>query len=402
MNRARITVSAFLAYFCVSGVLSTIGIVSGPMADYFGVTVTEITRGFGWLTIGMLVGAGLAIEVVERLSIRLIQICTFGVIALSLAALSVAPSLLLVWPLLGLTGLSLGIGLAAAASTIARSYPPSPRASMLVITDACFSLAGKVCVAATLYFLGEKLHWSTGYLVVVAAATSVVLLAGVSRYPETDADLSGELGTNDEAGRTSGWPVDIWLCIAALCLYTLGQYAMLWWLPQHLQSTYGASPDEAGAVVGQFWLGMLWAQLVVAWWVLKTGAPRLVLIAAISAALCSVPLWNTANLELIPWLGALWGFGNLAFLKLAISFATELQTPPSPRLVSALLFGATSGTAISPWVTSKIVESAGTLAVLQFSSGCYVLICLLIGLVLWRNRDLLTSRPLGIGDQNLR
>jgi len=384
MNLPRITLSAFLAYFCVSGVLSTFGLISGPMAAHFGVAVTEVTRGFGWFTFGMLIGAGLAIDVANRFPLQSVLASVFLLVALCLGGLLFAPTLSVVWPLLGATGVCLGIGLAAAATTIARSYAPEPRASMLVMTDACFSLAGRVCAGLTLYFLGKHLHWSSGYLVVAGAAAAVVLLATISTYPDTSADSASSLNSSSNA--QPRWSLLIWLCIGALCLYTLGQYAMLWWLPQHLQVNFAASPDEAGAVVGQFWLGMFWAQLVVAWWVLKAGAPKLVLIAAISAAVCSVPLWIATDLAWIPWLGALWGFGNLAFLKLAISFATQLQTVPSPRLVSALLFGATSGTAISPWVTSYIVESFGTLTVLRFSTGCYALIALIMLFVVWRSR----------------
>jgi len=388
MNLQRITLSAFLAYFCVSGVLSTFGLISGPMALQFGVEVTEITRGFGWFTFGMLLGAGLAIEVANRFPLRVVLVVVFFVIALCLTGLLFAQTLKLVWPLMGCAGVCLGIGLAAAATTIARSYAPEPRASMLVMTDACFSLAGKVCAALTLYFLGQHLHWSSGYLVVAGAAAIVVLLATVSTYPDTSDDQSSLLSADDSLQQSvsdqSPWSFLIWLCIGALCLYTLGQYAMLWWLPQHLQINFGASADEAGAVVGQFWLGMFLAQLVVAWWVLRAGAPKLVQIAAISAAVCSVPLWVATDLKLIEWLGVLWGFGNLAFLKLAISFATQLQAVPSPRLVSALLFGATTGTAVSPWVTSLIVESFGTLTVLRFSTACYAVIAIIILFVVRR------------------
>lgn len=383
MNKQRITLSAFLAYFCTSGMLSTIGLVSGPMATHFGVSVTDITSNFGWLTFGLLLGAALALYVVERFPLRIVQLCGFVLIAGALAALRIVADLHWVWPLLGVVGTCLGIGLAAAASTIAGSYAEDQRASMLVITDASFSVAGWVCAGLTLYFIGESMHWSSGYLVVGAVAVVVVGLAATSVFPgqQTTARVEGVVGTR------VGWPIGVWLCIGALCLYTLGQYAMLWWLPQHLQGTLAVPPQEAGVVVGRFWAGMFVAQLFVSWWVLKIGVRRLVLISSVSAALLSLPMWLVGDAALIPWLGALWGFGNLAFLKIGLSFATQLQLTPSPRLVSALLFGATSGTAISPFITSRIVENFGTQAVLQFSSVCYFGIVLLMVSVLLKSRS---------------
>ena len=60
-----------------------------------------------------------------------------------------------------------------------------------------------------------------------------------------------------------------------------------------------------------------------------------------------------------------------------LSFATELVAVPPPRLVSLLLLGATSGTAVAPKLSAAIVEASGTLTVLQFGTGCYALMALL-------------------------
>ena len=364
--------------------LSTIGLVSGPMATHFGVSVTQITSNFGWLTFGLLLGAALALYVVERFPLRLVQLCVFALIAGAAAALRIVTDLHWVWPLLGVVGTSLGIGLAAAASTIAGSYAEDQRASMLVITDASFSVAGWVCAGLTLYFIGASMHWSSGYLVVGAVAVVVVGLAATSVFPGQHVGTA--TAPEVVADTREGWPVGVWLCIGALCLYTLGQYAMLWWLPQHLQSALAVPAQEAGVVVGRFWAGMFVAQLFVSWWVFKVGVRRLVMISALSAALLSLPMWLVGDAALIPWLGALWGFGNLAFLKIGLSFATQLQATTSPRLVSALLFGATTGTAVSPFITSRIVESFGTLAVLQFSSICYFCIVCLMVVALLKSR----------------
>jgi len=353
------------------------------MAEHFGVSVPEIINGFGWLTYGLLLGAVLAIYVVGRLPLRLVQLCMFVGVAAALLTLRAIEELLVVKLLLGVTGTCLGIGLAGAAATIAGTFVGDRRASMLVITDAFFSIAGWVCAALTLRFIGQSLHWSAGYVVVAFVALVVVMLAAVSEFPAHERSTARSPVQTDSSTSTAMeyWPVGVWLCVGALCLYTLGQYAMLWWLPQHLQISQDAAAQDAGLVVGRFWAGMFAAQLFVSRWVLKVGVQKLVLVACSSAFLSSLPLWWVVDLSLIPWLGALWGFGNLAFLKIGLSFATELLSAPSPRLVSALLFGATSGTAISPFVTSNIVSSHGTLAVLQFSSACYFGIVVLMLLV---------------------
>jgi fucose permease len=65
-------------------------------------------------------------------------------------------------------------------------------------------------------------------------------------------------------------------------------------------------------------------------------------------------------------------------LKAILSFATEIVELPGARLVSLLLLGATTGTAVSPYVTSQIVEWTDTRTILLFGSGCYGVLLLLM------------------------
>lgn len=153
---------------------------------------------------------------------------------------------------------------------------------------------------------------------------------------------------------------------------------MLWWLPNHLETALGIQSSAAGEVVGRFWTGMFVAQLFVAWWVLKVGVQRLLLLATLSTFLCSIPLWLVDSIDALVKLAFLWGFANLGLLKILISYAT-LQVPkPGPRLISGLLLGATLGTALSPWVTSNIVEMSSSYFVLQFSTLCYALLTIML------------------------
>ena len=130
--------------------------------------------------------------------------------------------------------------------------------------------------------------------------------------------------------------------------------------------------------MGQFWTGMFAAQVFVAWWVLKVGVRRLVLIAATAASLSSIPLWLYADIDGLIVLATIWGFANLGLLKVVLSFATQLIHVPSARLVSTLLLAASLGTAVSPWVTSHIVAAAGNHFVLQFSTACYLALTILL------------------------
>lgn len=388
-NDSRLTLACFLAYFVMSGMLSPIGIVLPPLAETLSLPPEAVAPLFSWLTLGILLGSALALFVFDLMSLRRWMFLLYALIALSLLLLRLSESPLLLRLCLGSVGCCCGVGLAAAASTITQLYAEDRRASMLVITDGSFSVAGILISSLAVAMVGRQLHWSTVYLVVAGIAAAICVLVATANFPAaTHTTMTG-------SGARPRWPLPVWLCVAALFLYTLGQYSLLWWLPGYLETELGAPRDEAGAVVARFWTGMLVAQLLVAWWVLRIGARRLVLICVFGAFLGSLPLWSVDAVELMPWLALLWGVANFGLLKIVIAFATLCVSQPSPRLVAALLFGATSGTAVSPALTGALVSVSDTHTVLQFGSLCYFALAVLVGIA-W-----LLSRAVGEPDIGL-
>ncbi|MEM7221226.1 MAG: MFS transporter [Pseudomonadota bacterium] len=375
------TGAAFLAYFAMSGMLAPIGLITPVLAESLDLTLTATTANFSWLTLGILAGSALALVVLTLWPLRRLLGGMYALAAIALFSLRAIDAPALIWPALGVVGTCFGIGLAGAALTISRLYAAESRASMLVVTDACFSIAGTVIAACAVRFIAAGAHWSSTYLIVAGVCCAIAIIAALVRLPETAVDEP------DTPPSVSGaWPLGLWLCIVGLFLYTLGQYAMLWWLPNYLTNDYGVAPELAGSVVGRFWTGMLCAQLFVAWWVYRVGVRNLVTIGSLTTVLASLPLWLVRDVDLLPWLALLWGFANLGLLKTVLTLGTLTLHAPTPAAVSALLFGATGGTAASPWLTSRIVELGSELSALQFSSACYALLALLL-LVARRQTD---------------
>ncbi len=370
-NKQRITLASFLAYFVMSGMLAAMGIISGAMSEHFGQPVTEITARFSWLTLGILVGAIIALFIFDLVRLRKLLMLVYSVLLSFLISLIFLSNIVLIGIALGLIGVCCGIGLAGAALVISRTYETEQRASMLVITDGSFSVAGIVCSWIAIFLIAQEYHWSGVYQFVALITALIVFLSSLSTFPATDAD-------SHESSSTETWPLPVWLCIAALFLYTLGQWAVLLWLPNYAETELGTSREQAGQLVSQFWTGMFAAQIFVAWWVLKVGVRRLLLIASVCTSLFSIPLWIYDDIDALIILATLWGFANLGLLKVVLSFATQMLRRPSARLVSSLLLGATLGTAVSPWLTSQIVAATNTHFVLQFGTGCYVALTMLL------------------------
>ncbi|MBT6211870.1 MAG: MFS transporter TsgA [Woeseia sp.] len=365
------TFVSFLAYFILSGMLAPIGIIAGPMATLLDQPITDVIARFSWLTLGNLAGAVLALFMFDWISLKRLLLILYSVILLSLLSFNFSSDLTAIGLALGSVGLCSGLGLAGAALTISRSYNTDKRASMLVITDSFFSVAGIVCGALATWFVAREVFWAGTYQVVAAVSIVVLILVSISEFPSTTDEIK-------ETSTTTKWPLTVWLCLTALFLYTLGQYSMLWWLPNYAETQLGATPEQAGNLVGLFWQGMLAAAIFVSWWVLKIGVRRLVIIASVGTALFSIPLWLYGDIEALPILAFLWGFANLSMLKMTLSFATQMVDVPTPRLVSALLLGATLGTGLSPIITSQIVAATNNYFILQFSTICYAALAVLL------------------------
>ncbi|MGI9201789.1 MAG: MFS transporter TsgA [Woeseiaceae bacterium] len=370
-NQNRITLACFLAYFVMSGMLAPIGIISGPMSELFDRPITDVTAQFSWLTMGNLCGAALALVVFDFLKVRTVFLSVYLLIIGSLLSLLFSDGLTQIGIALGIVGVCSGLGLASAALLISRIYEAERRASVLVMTDASFSVAGFSCAAIATALVTAGYHWASTYQFVAIVAAVVVALVLMSNLPSTKPDTA-------ESNYSESWPISVWLCIGALFLYTLGQYSMLWWLPNYAETRLGATVDQAGRLVTLFWFGLFAAQLAVAWLVLKLGVRRLVLISGVSTCLFSIPLWVIGDLGALSVFAFLWGVGNFSLLKVVLSFATQMLRVPSPRLVSSLLLGATLGTALSPWVTSGIVVATDNYFILQFSTLCYATLAFLL------------------------
>ncbi len=355
----------------MSGMLAPIGIISGPIAELFGQPITDVTAQFGWLTFGIMIGAAIALVIFDFLKLRSVFLLVYVLIIASLLSLNVIDDLTKIGWVLGVVGVCCGLGLASAALVISKTYESERRASMLVITDASFSVAGFTCAALATVLIAAGIRWTATYQFVAAIAVVILLLTAFSRFPDSGTDDSVE-------SSRAPWPLSIWLCIGALFLYTLGQFSILWWLPNFVQEELGASVDQAGRLVSLFWLGLFFSQLLVAWWVVRIGVRKLVLISATLTCLCSIPLWTSSNLSLLPIFTFVWGAANLGLLKVVLSYATQMVQVPTPRLVSTLLFGATLGTAVSPWVTSQIVTATNNHFILQFGTLCYAVLAVLL------------------------
>ena len=367
-NFSPLTPVAFACYFVMSAMLAPMGILAPEMARHFDHSLTDVTRTFSALTIGNLVGAACATVVLTIWNLRSVLLSTYATLGVSLLLLGSMNRLEYVGAILGLVGFGCGVGLAAAAVLITSRFSASKKASMLILTDACFSIAGFLVSWTATSLIYFQSGWAITYQFVGVVCFAILVASYVSDF--------GFANRVDNAAPTAigKWPIDARWIGFALFLYTLGQYSFLLWLPKFASDYHDAGAILSSGLVGQFWLGMFAAQLFTAWWVFRIGTERLVSVASCTIFLGSVSLLFAESAKILPVLAFGWGFLNFSFLKAAISLASENFRDHPDNFIAVLLLCATAGTAVSPLISSALVDTFGVIGSLTFGSVCYALL----------------------------
>jgi len=383
MNSLRLTLASFLAYFALSGTLAPIGILAAPAALALNVSVAEMVRTLGLFSTGTLIGSVTALFLLGRVPLRRLVLGIYGIASACLSALLVfAVDLWLIGSASIVLGVCLGVGLAQAALVISRLYLEGRRASMLVATDASFSLAGFSLASLSVALLAREFSWTLSYVAVLFAVLTVMAIALVSDYPEEPENFNDEdVGRYSSAKIVGFWrtcPKAVWLLTAALFFYTLGQTSMLIWLPGFAQESLGLSSPSAGQLVGNYWFGMFIGQLLTVGIVLRVGVSKVVVAGALGCLLGALLLtWvDVPGISLLQ-IAIFWGVLNFGLLKCVISLASELFDVVPAILVSSMLLSASFGTALSPWLSSWFVEAGGKALGLGFGQlglGCVLLL----------------------------
>jgi len=323
--------------------------------------------------VGILVGSVISLFIFDYVRIKTLNLLVFTAITLAIVGFYAVDLYWVNSILLGIIGTACGIALPAAAIVISRVYTPARRATMLVITDASFSLSGTFCTALVVVYLANGLHWSSGYSTVAALALVTLVLTAFSTFPEVPHEDQQTIKQE-----LASWPIGIYFCMLALLIYLTGQNFILIWLPNYAQQAISMSASDAGGLISNFWAGMLGGQLIAAAILIKADTRTMTLLAAILTAFSTIPLWSINNPTYMPYLTFCWGFVTLGLLKLILSLATEMVEVPSPRLVSVLLMAATTGTAISPSLSSMLVAATAPSIALKMGTGCFLLVILLV------------------------
>lgn len=358
----------------MSSVITPLGIVTQPIADHYGISLTTATAMFSYLTTGILGGSFLAMFIYSVLRLRAVTVLAGTVLISSMLSAWFIDLYVLLPAWLALIGATSGILLSAAIVVLTHTYSERARAPALLVTDSFYSGAGVISGWTSGLLVERGYHWGSTYALAIAATTVLVIIALVSKYPSGRAEHASDRA-DAESGR---WPPGVFFVAAALFIYILSFVFIYSWVPNYAAEAMQASAEQGGTLVSRFFLGLFVGQLAMFLLVFKIDIRWLICATACLAALSSCGLWLAGDYTgLLLWMFIL-GLLSGGLFKVLIAFGTLIVSNPSPRLVSFFIFSSAFGTSLGPAVSALVVDLWGTRAILIALTAGYATMAMLV------------------------
>ncbi|MEM1262066.1 MAG: MFS transporter [Pseudomonadota bacterium] len=361
LNAIALTVIAFLAYIVTAALLMPAPILVAPVGAMLSLSAAEAARALGTVNLGILAGAVFAVGLLLKIGTRAALLLAFFAILAAVSIVIAMPTVNIVRSALFVAGFACGVGLPAAANVIATIHADERRASMLVITDGAFSLAGFAAIALGGWLLSADKAWPTVYSLAGGAALLALVLIGSANFR----------GIAPPPGNASpaDWPAAVWWCALALTNFTLGQFTIVLWLPTYLETAHGVAAIASAEPVSKYFIALFGGQLLAAVVVLRVGLRRLLPLAVLLTATFGIGLSFATDVASATWLAIAWGIATLGVLKLVVTLGSQLADGEQVAVISTLLLAATVGTALAPYVSSLVVDWFSVRTALWFAGA---------------------------------
>jgi len=370
-SRGSLNAISYLSYYFVGALVSTLGIVLGPLCAAFNKDPSFIGQVFTLMNIGMFVPIMLGGILMKKWGLQKPLVIAAALTILISALLFVTPTLTMFSIAVAIIGACGGIFMTIGSYLVVRINPDEKsRSSSLIFTDFFFSLAGATLsfLLAWLFKLGAS--WIAMYAIMGGLGVVMLILTLRSRYPATEAPVD----THQDVTRSEPWGRSVWLLCGALFLFLLAEPIFTLWTPGYLQWRFTLLPEQAALFTTVYWvakaIGLFLNQFTVKWMKLRTFLLICTAVGLVAIALIS----NSANTTLILIACGAFGFFNSGLFSGLMSYGSLQVSRSSPTLISALLTCGTVGTLLFATVSSLVNSRYGLHGAVNASTCAYALL----------------------------
>ncbi len=353
MNQVKIILICVLASFVMSGFLNPIGLISGPVAEAYGISLTVAVARFGYFTFGVFAGYIVSFYVFDYFRLKTVMVAGYLLIALSVAGLYTFETSIALAVFLFAIGLFASVQVCGASTLVSWIWSGKPRQTVLIAQDAMFNGGGIVFTAATTWLLTADYHWASTYLLVAACT---LLLSAIAATTDVQTIANDN---QDEDTLETTWNPGILAVGFSILLFMTAKISVFIWAPQFAGQTFSASVEESGGLLTNIFIGAFTGSLIGTYIVSRVKIEYF-LIGMLT--LGATGLWlmlSVSSLDQVLMSGFLVGASIGATFNGYTAFGLSFVPVPTHKNVAYLLLCGGIGSAIAPWFSSQIVDVTG-------------------------------------------
>lgn len=352
-QRIKTIVICLFAAFVISGLLNPIGLISGAVAESFGLSVPATVARFGYFTIGVFAGYIVSFYLYDYLKLKNVVVAAYLIVAAAIACLYLFNSIVVFTIALFSMGFAASIQVCGASTLVSWLWESKSRQTMLLAQDAMFNAGGIIFTAVTTAFLSRSMHWGSTYLVVAAVAVLIAMIALTTRI-----DQKYERGSGLE-GRTS-WTIGILVVGLSVLLFMTAKISIFIWAPQYVEQEFAATISQSGRLMQNVFVGALLGSLAGTYIVSRIRVEYFLISMLVVGASGMWLMLNADNLDTILLIAYAVGASVGATFNAYLGFGLSFVATPTHKNVAYVLLTGGVGSAIAPIFSSKVVEIQGT------------------------------------------
>ena len=376
MNRIRLVAICIIAAFLMSGFVNPIGLISGPVATAFGISITAAVSAFGFFTFGVFAGYVVSFYIFDYFSFKSVVVTGYLVLAAGIALLYLVNSTVGLFILLFCLGTLASVEGCGAGTLISVNWQGRQRQVILIAQDAMFNGGGIVFTALTTWFVASEFHWASTYSVVGVIAVAVVGIAAITNLePVTE--------QTDDLRPVTRWNPGIILVGVSMGMFMTAKISIFIWAPQFAVERFDADVISSGNLLTNIFIGAFTGSLIGTWLVSRI---RIVYFLIMMLVIGTTGMWlllSVANFEAALLTAYLVGASVGATYNGYTAFALTFVEQPTHKHIAYILTTGGIGSAIAPWISSAGVDVLGTIADTLFA--CFLLQLLVLSTVIFLN-----------------
>lgn len=391
-SRGNLNAISYLSYYFVGALVSTLGIVLGPLCEAFHKDPSFIGQVFTLMNIGMFVPIMFGGILMKKWGLQKPLVVAAALTVLISAILFVSPTLTMFSMAVMGIGACGGIFMTIGSYLVVRINPDEKsRSSSLIFTDFFFSLAGATLSFLLAYLFKLGAGWIAMYGIMGALGALMLVLTLRCRFPTTEAPV--EEIQHAEQPTSEPWGAAVYLLCFALFTFLLAEPIFTMWTPGYLHARFNLAPEAAALFTTVYWvakaIGLFLNQFTVKLMKLRT----FLLICAVFGLGAISLIANSSNTTIIMVACAVFGFFNSGLFSGLMSYGSLQVSRSSPTLISALLTCGTVGTLLFATVSSLVNSHYGLHGAVNTATITYGVLLLTLVIAVSLSRAERINRP---------